>query len=375
MKKIAVLLFCFISMLSVVLAADKKIELKEVTSFTKENLEQKTKEEIKHSLLGPSVASKTGDIFFFGRNKKTKKLSWHIYDPFKKQIVKEGACPFTDIDKFAISTNGSNALVYSKYPGKLWTLNTEKNRWNEVYSNPAKDQEGLAISPISSFAFFSDTNAYSYFDKWNTGHYVQDVVITDICTEPFSMTNVYTQNGLIEQTGKTLVKNKDGLKKLMTTYIKTNESDSCLCVIKNRPHPTDNGFVNYIFLVNKNGDVKKMHGSSRVIKPLDLSSDSSQCLLGTIPQRGESEIYLISNDEKIKIMNNIQPLAGKIFDDGRVWVYAQKGNEFNIYLRKNGIMQKVLTLPKPYPVAFIEGNNKLLVIKDNKRADYYELEK
>ena len=128
MKKIAVLLLCFISMLSVVLAADKKIELKEVTSFTKENLEQKTKEEIKHSLLGPSVASKTGDIFFFGRNKKTKKLSWHIYNPFKKQIVKEGACPFTDIDKFAISTNGSNALVYSKYPGKLWTLNTEKNK-------------------------------------------------------------------------------------------------------------------------------------------------------------------------------------------------------------------------------------------------------
>ena len=165
------------------------------------------------------------------------------------------------------------------------------------------------------------------------------------------------------------------MKKLMTTYIKTNESDSCLCVIKNRPHPTDNGFVNYIFLVNKNGDVKKMHGSSRVIKPLDLSSNASQCLLGTIPQRGESEIYLISNDEKIKIMSNVQPLAGKIFDDGRVWVYAQKGNEFNIYLRKNGIMQKVLTLPKPYPVAFIEGNNKLLVIKDNKRADYYELEK
>ena len=346
MKKIAVLLLCFISMLSVVLAADKKIELKEVTSFTKENLEQKTKEEIKHSLLGPSVASKTGDIFFFGRNKKTKKLSWHIYNPFKKQIVKEGACPFTDIDKFAISTNGSNALVYSKYPGKLWTLNTEKNKWNEVYSNPAKDQEGLAISPISSFAFFSDTYAYSYFDK------------------------IGPKDEFIR-----IVKNKDGLKKLMTTYIKTNESDSCLCVIKNRPHPTDNGFVNYIFLVNKNGDVKKMHGSSRVIKPLDLSSDSSQCLLGTIPQRGESEIYLISNDEKIKIMNNIQPLAGKIFDDGRVWVYAQKGNEFNIYLRKNGIMQKVLTLPKPYPVAFIEGNNKLLVIKDNKRADYYELEK
>ena len=30
------------------------------------------------------------------------------------------------------------------------------------------------------------------------------------------------------------------------------------------------------------------------------------------------------------------------------------------------------SLPKPYPIAFIEGNNKLLVIKEDKRADYYD---
>ena len=132
----------------------------------------------------------------------------------------------------------------------MWVLDTSKNKWKAVYSNPAQNKEGLAISPISSFSFFSDTNAYSYLDKWNTGHYVQDIVITDISVNPFSMTDVYTQNNLIEQTGKTLVKNKDDLKKLMTTYIRTTDADNCLCVITNRPQITDKGFVNYIFLVN-----------------------------------------------------------------------------------------------------------------------------
>ncbi len=374
MKKIiAVLLLCILSMLSTAIAAEKKIELREYISFTKESLEQKTKEQIKHSILGPCLASKTGEIFFFGRNKINKKLRWHIYDPFKKKITKEGTCPFTDFDKFAISTNGSNALVYSKYPGKLWVLDTSKNKWKAVYSNPAQNKEGLAISPISSFSFFSDTNAYSYLDKWNTGHYVQDIVITDISVNPFSMTDVYTQNNLIEQTGKTLVKNKDDLKKLMTTYIRTTDADNCLCVITNRPRQTDNGFVNYIFLVNRNGDVKKIHGCSKVIRPLDLSSDSSKCIFGTTSQQGDGDVYFVLNDKKRKIAENIHPLSGKIFKDGRIWFYAQKGNEFNIYLFKNNNLQKVLTLAKPYPIAFMENINKLLVIKDNKRADYYEL--
>lgn len=373
MNKIAVLLLCILSMLSTAIAAEKKLELKEVVSFTKESLEQKTKEQIKHSILGPCLASKTGEIFFFGRNKINKKLRWHIYDPFKKKITKEGTCPFTDFDKFAISTNGSNALVYSKYPGKLWVLDTSKNNWKAVYSNPAQDKEGLAISPISSFSFFSDTNAYSYLDKWNTGHYVQDIVITDISVNPFSMKKVYTQRELIEQTGKTLVKSKDDLKKLMTTYIRTNNSNNCLCVITNRPRQTDNGFLNYIFLVNKNGNIKKIHGCSKVIRPIDLASDSSKCIFGITSQKGDGEIYIVVNGEKKKIIDNVHPLSGKIFKDGRIWFYAQKGNEFNIYLLKDKNIQKVLTLAKPYPIAFMEDINKLLVIKDNKRADYYEL--
>ena len=112
-----------------------------------------------------------------------------------------------------------------------------------------------------------------------------------------------------------------------------------------------------------------------MIKPLALSSDASKYMFGTISLKGESEVYLVSNNEKIKIFDNIHPLSGNIFNDGRIWFYGQKGNEFNIYLRKDGKTQKVLTLSKPYPVAFIEDVNKLLVIKDNKRADYYELTK
>ncbi len=375
MKKIAVLFLCIFGLFSIMVAHAKDINLKEATSFTKENLEQKTQEQIKHELLAPSVASKTGEIFFLGRNKTTKKLRWHIYDPFKRSIVREGLCPFTDFNKFAISTNANNALVYSKYPGKLWTLNTKTKKWNEVYSNPAKDKEGFAISPISTFSFFNDTNAYSYLDKWDTGHYVRDTVIMDICTDPFSMTNVFTQNGLIEKTGSTIVKNKEDLKKLMTSFVKTNESDSCLCVITNRPKPTDKNFVNYIFLVNKNGEVKKLHGAKQAIKPLDLSSDASKCLFGTNSNKGENKVFLVSNGEKTEISSKVHPLAGKIFNDGRVWFYGQKGNEFNVYLRQDGKMQKVLTLSKPYPVAFIEEINKLLVIKDNNRVDYYELTK
>ena len=375
MKKIAVMLLLIITMFSTAISAEKKSELKESTYFTKENLEQKTKEQIKHSLLGPCLASKTGDIFFFGRNKNTKKLRWHIYNPFKKKITKEGDCPFTDFNKFAISTNAGNALVYSKYPGRLWVLNTDKKKWNEVYSNPENNKEGLAISPISSFSFFNDTNAYSYLDKWDKDHYVRDTVITNIAVNPFSMNKTYTQRELIEKTGNVIVKNKEDIKKLMTTFITTNSSDSCLCVITNRPRQTDKGFVNYIFLVNKNGNVKKVHGCPNMIKPLALSSDASKYMFGTISLKGESEVYLVSNNEKIKIFDNIHPLSGNIFNDGRIWFYGQKGNEFNIYLRKDGKMQKVLTLSKPYPVAFIEDVNKLLVIKDNKRADYYELTK
>ena len=373
MKKIAVLLLCYIFLLSTAIAAEKKVELKESTNFTKESLEQKTKEQIKHSLLGPCLASKTGEIFFLGRNKNTKKLRWHVYNPFKKKITKEGDCPFTDFDKFAISTNAGNALVYSKYPGRLWVLNTNNNKWNQVYSNPEKDKEGLAISPISSFSFFNDTNAYSYLDKWDKDHYVRDTIITNISVEPFSMKKAYTQKNLIEQTGNTIVKNKEDIKKLMTTFIKTNASDSCLCVITNRPRQTDEGFLNYIFLVNKNGNVKKIHACPKVIRPLDLNYDSSKYIFGTTSIKGGNEVYLVSNGEKIKIIEDIHPLAGKIFKDGRIWFYGQKGNEFNVYLRKNGKMQKVLTLAKPYPVAFIEDINKLLVIKDNKKADYYEL--
>ena len=375
MKKIALLLLCFVCMLSIAIAAEKKDELKESTYFTKTILEQKTKEQIKHSLLGPCVASKTGEFFFFGRNKSTKKLRWHVYDPFKSQIVKEGNCPFTDIDKFAISTNANYALVYSKYPGKLWVLNTNSKEWKEVYSNPEKDKEGLAISPITSFSFFNDTNAYSYLDKWDKEHYVRDTEITDINVEPFSMTKTYTQKELIEQTGNTIVKDKEDLKKLMTTYIKTNDSDSCLCVITNRPKPTDKGFVNYIFLVNKNGNAKKIHGASRVIKPIDLSSDSSKYMFGCTSIKDECDIYYVENGEKTKLIDNVHALTGKIFNDGRIWLYGQVGNEFNVYLRKDGKIEKVLTLPKPYPVAFIEDINKLIVIKDNKRVDYYELTK
>lgn len=374
MKKIVILLLCLLSVFSTAMASDKNL-LKESTFFTKEYLEQKTQEQIKHELLAPSVASKTGEIFFLGRNKNTKKLRWHIYNPFKKSITKEGTCPFTDFNKFAISTNANYALVYSKYPGKLWTLDTNTKKWNEVYSNPEKGKEGLAISPISTFSFFNDTNAYSYLDKWDAGHYVQDTVITDIAVNPFSMTKTYTQKELIEKTGNTIVKNKEALKKLMTSFVKTNESDSCLCVITNRPKTTDKNFVNYIFLVNKNGDVKKLYGSKQAIKPLDLSSDASSCMFGTNSNKGENKVFLMSNGEKTEISNKIHPLAGKIFNDGRVWFYGQKGNEFNVYLRKDGNMQKVLTLSKPYPVAFIEEINKLLVIKDNKRADYYELTK
>ena len=159
----------------------------------------------------------------------------------------------------------------------------------------------------------------------------------------------------------------------MTTYIRTTDADNCLCVITNRPRQTDNGFVNYIFLVNRNGDVKKIHGCSKVIRPLDLSSDSSKCIFGTTSQQGDGDVYFVLNDKKRKIAENIHPLSGKIFKDGRIWFYAQKGNEFNIYLFKNNNLQKVLTLAKPYPIAFMENINKLLVIKDNKRADYYEL--
>ena len=373
MKKIAVLLLCYIFLLSTAIAAEKKVKLKEHTNFTKESLEQKTKEQIKHSLLGPCLASKTGEIFFFGRNKNTKKLRWHVYNPFKKKITKEGDCPFTDFDKFAISTNSGNALVYSKYPGRLWVLNTNTKKWKQVYSNPEQNKEGLAISPISSFAFFNDTNAYSYLDKWDTNHYVRDTIITDISVEPFSMKKAYTQKNLIEQTGNTIIKNKEDLKKLMTTFIKTNNSDSCLCVITNRPRQTDEGFLNYIFLVNKNGNVKKIHACPKVIRPLDLNYDASKYIFGTTSIKGSSEVYLVANGEKIKISENIHPLAGKIFKDGRIWFYGQKDNEFNVYLRKDGKMLKVLTLAKPYPVAFIEDINTLLVIKDNKKADYYEL--
>ena len=161
----------------------------------------------------------------------------------------------------------------------------------------------------------------------------------------------------------------------MTSFVKTNESDSCLCVITNRPKPTDKNFVNYIFLVNKNGEVKKLHGAKQAIKPLDLSSDASKCLFGTNSNKGENKVFLVSNGEKTEISSKVHPLAGKIFNDGRVWFYGQKGNEFNVYLRQDGKMQKVLTLSKPYPVAFIEEINKLLVIKDNNRVDYYELTK
>lgn len=372
MKKIVILLLCLLSVFSTAMASDKNL-LKESTFFTKEYLEQKTQEQIKHELLAPCVASKTGEIFFLGRNKTTKKLRWHLYNPFKKSIVKEGSCPFTDFNKFAISTNASNALVYSKYPGKLWTLDINTKKWNDVYSNPEKDKEGLAISPISTFSFFNDTNAYSYLDKWDTNHYVRDTVITNITVNPFSMKKTYTQRELIEKTGNVIVKNKEDIKKLMTTFITTNSSDSCLCVITNRPRQIDKGFLNYIFLVNKNGNVKKVHGCPNMIKPLALSSDASKYMFGTISLKGESEVYLVSNNEKVKIFNNIHPLSGNIFNDGRIWFYGQKGNEFNIYLRKDGKTQKVLTLSKPYPVAFIEDVNKLLVIKDNKRADYYEL--
>ena len=375
MKKVAILLLCFICMITTVIAAEKKVELKESTHFTKENLEQKTKEQIKHSMLGPSVASKTGEFFFLGRNKKTKKLRWHIYNPFKNQIVKEGNCPFTDIDKFAISTNSGYALVYSKYPGKLWVLNTKNKEWKEVYSNPEKDKEGLAISPLSSFSFFNDHNAYSFLDKWDEKHYVRDTEITDINVDPFSMTKAFTQKELIAQAGSTFINNKEDLKKLKTTYIKTNDSDSCLCVITNRPNPTDNGFVNYIFLVNKDGNAKKLHGSSNVIKPLDFSSDLSKSLFGCTSIKDECEVFLVENGEKTKILENVHALTGKIFNDGRIWLYGQVGNEFNVYLRKDGTMQKVLTLAKPYPVAFIEEINKLLVIKDDKIVDYYELTK
>ena len=332
-------------------------------------LETMTKETMASNFMG-AISSQNGNIFFIGRHPKTKKLKWHLYNPFAKKIISEGDCPFVEFTASNISANSGFALAYGKYPNALWSLNLETKNWENLYQNPGRGKEGLAITPISPFSFVNDTTAYSLLDLWDKEHFVLDTMIVAFGANQ-SKTDTVASLWKFKNEAVKIITGKD-LKNpsYLTDFMRFGENNSFLCVVKNKPQAEDKGFKAHLFLSTPSEFCKKIDEASGRILPMDIVSPSKMLYAADLGPTGKT--FLFEDGKKTPVLVGPNAMAGKIFKNGKIGLYTRERGSFAIYIGTPQKMKKVMTFAKPYGAIFIEEINKFVVVKD-KTISYYNL--
>ncbi len=333
-------------------------------SFAK--LEELTKTPFATPILGGSIASGNGKIFFVTRNLKTRKLYWHIYSPDETKITAQGDCPFMDYSSYSVSENGSNALVYSKFPPHLWHLDINKCSWKKVYTNPPNEKAGLAmVIPITFFSFINDTEAMAILDNWNAKHAVTDSIIAKTTLSPFSIKPVNSLWKVKDKAVDVIMGGKKAQEGYKSELLKYGNNGELFFVVTNDRLPSQKGYVSYLFYHGNNTPVLLTKSNDKLI-PLDFNQ--TQKLYTEMSLRG-GKTFIASTGKGNVIMDK-PALAGKLLSQDKIGLYVKEGNQFNLYVGNTGAWKKLASFAKPYPVAFLQNKPMVLVLKDSSLSYY-----
>ena len=346
-------------------------ELKTDVMVVVSDLEILTGETLAMPITTNSIAGDTGYIFFIGQNSKTGKLKWHLYNPFEKKMIKEGECLFESCEFNAISTKGSFALAFSQSEQKLWLLDINNGKWDEAYKNPEDNEAGLAFSTSNPFSFVSDTKAFAIFDQLNKKHTVTDTSIVELTTAPFKYEEIIQVSKMMRKAVSTATGKDMPNPPYTMEYIQFCDNRYFLCAYRSNENIKNKIPNSFLIYVTIKSPAIKLYEAEKQIMPLDLKADGSRQLF-SIVSRQKGGLFLRENKKISKPLHGPSPIAGKVLKSGNVAAYAKDYATYDIYLGPVGAMKKVLTFARQYPVVFIDGVEKMAVIKD-KTVSYYNL--
>jgi len=307
------------------------------------------------------------NLFIMTRDAKKRYLEWYFFDPFNKKILANGNCPFRVFEDVAISPNGKTAVVFSKYPTGMWSLDLKTKKWKMIFKNKSK---GLAIVSLSPLAFIDNLWAFTILDDRDAQGYVIESIITYIIPNPFRLERIASLKVLEGIAIHQVYGDKVPPGWLFQVDdVVVGPKQSLVYVLNSKTASDPLKFVDYLFHYRR-VDAKKMKinlidKSEGGIFPLDYDADPMKILYRvTTPET--DEIKMLLGGKKIVLAKDVKALVGSIMKGDIIGVAAVKGESFSIYLGKApGKLQKVLTTKDPYKTGFCKKGDKLILINDN----------
>lgn len=313
-------------------------------------------------------ASDRGYLFVIAREPKTKKLFWHLYDPFSRKMLKNGSCPFVEYTSAAVNASGGGAFVYGRYPTAVWALDTAAGKWSQEYENPRK--AGLAVIPISKLSPLG-AGFWSLLDLWNDEHAVKDTFLISFEGAPFKMERIVSLNALKNEALKQVAPKKD--RAFQTGMMRLAPDRSIAFVVDNGQKREARREI--LFFRGSDGKISKLEEvTGKKILPLDISGGAVLYAVGGARNQQNTEVVLKKGSAGTVVFQKGNALAARILGDGNFAVYTSEPAGNYVYFGKPGALRRLTSVPAQSPVGFLTGAGKFFTV-DRNGISYYSFPK